>query len=506
MRSVLYWLLVASFLAFVAGEATREEYFWGKDEKGEKPDDEPVIVKEKGNAVAGDTFEGGSDLSATKSEREPVVVQRNKVVKKKKLAKKLKKKKKKKWAKKLKKKKKRAAATVPDTTDNQANDAGSPAAVFDAMNRGEPFTGAILNNLGVLAVLGAEGLKINEVDIAFKREDNGDLTTDIKLSLHFKRFYLTKLKLPKVGTHDYEILTRCKTGVDFKLQLRYDKSENEFAKLSDKLDDFDMACAGEESNPTPLYVKILQAQGSEKRLAGSMLRGIVGGGINLLAKLENMNINLINKVVDMGLSSGVIAPLNGQVANPWSRETVKSLAATGKQKAGPDAIKYILWEVLSGRETIDVLTSSSKLKDAKKAVGTGDKVTLYQPIVALKNVAFKKIAMNVRSFYGARGKKPGALEFTLDFDGFKCEVAHSWLPRFIGKRILGTLDLNEQRVSTRASITDDWKTEMDNDSGLNEWATGKLLNLIMPPDDPTPEETKDKTAFSQMKSYFGFKR
>merc|ERR1711937_880763 len=95
----------------------------------------------------------------------------------------------------------------------------------------------------------------------------------------------------------------------------------------------------------------------------------------------------------MGLSSLVIDPLNDEIANPWARETVKSLAAAGKQKAGSDAIRYIHWEVFSGREIIDVVTSSSKLKDADEAVGTGDTVTLYEPILALKDLTYKKISM-----------------------------------------------------------------------------------------------------------------
>eukprot|EP00505_MAST-04D_sp_SCG-Rhode-Island_P004817 Stramenopile-MAST_4_protein_4817 len=464
MRSILYLLLAACLLVFAVGDAAHEEFFWGKDGEGKKPDNEPVIVDENAHPTDGtDTVDGKDDGAVSKT----VDSQSN-----------------------------GDAKALPDLNVK---------AIFAAINRGEPFTGGIINNgyIDGLAVLGAEGLKVNEADIVFQRGDE-DLIADIKLTLHFKRIYLTQLKLPKVGTHDYEILTRCKEGVEFKLQLRYDTSEEKFAKLSDKLDDFDMACAGEESNPTPLYVKILKAQGSKKHLVGSLLRGVVGGAINLLAKLENMNINLVNKVVDMGLSYAVIDPLNDEIANPWARETVKSLQAAGKLKAGSDAIKYIHWEVFSGRETIDVVTASSKLKDAKDAVGTGDTVTLYKPVVALKSLTYKKIKMNVRSFYGAEGKKPGALEFTLDFDGFKCEVVHSWLPRFIGKRIMGVLDLNEKRVSTRASITDDWKTEMDNDSGLNEWATGKFLNAIMPPDDPTPEETKDKSAFKKMKSFLGF--
>ena len=149
MRSILYLLLAACLLVFAVGDAAHEEFFWGKDGEGKKPDNEPVIVDENAHPTDGtDTVDGKDDGAVSRT----VDSQSN-----------------------------GDAKALPDLNVK---------AIFAAINRGEPFTGGIINNgyIDGLAVLGAEGLKVNGRHCIPKRRRGFDCRHKVDLALQANLF------------------------------------------------------------------------------------------------------------------------------------------------------------------------------------------------------------------------------------------------------------------------------------------------------------------------------
>ena len=247
-------------------------------------------------------------------------------------------------------------------------------------------------------------------------------------------------------------------------------------------------------------IKLSKNQGKDSRffdrLRGKVLSAVANLGIKhqdsfVIKSLEDLTLDLL------------LDEVNKEVTNPWAKYTTKSLRKRGVTEAGPDSLSYILYQILQQYKNIGVVTANSKLLHLGPQV-TGKDKCLFKPVVTLKNFKFDQMTLKVNSYYHQKDPaRHGAHRVMFDFNGLQTEIKHAYVPSFIGKRILGVLELNDERIATRENYESQWKCDMKDGSVVNKWATAKILNIILPPKDvPREKESMFRRVSGTAKKVF----
>jgi hypothetical protein len=365
-----------------------------------------------------------------------------------------------------------ATASASDSSDGVWVDG-----LHEAINEGELFTGKVLRDDG--ATLGFNALALTETDLHLSRKDE-DTILKVGITISFQSIFVKNLEISGLGTHSYGIHSNCDMtmkngGVRAELELVYDSNMMKFEKPHN---DVTYYCKNDR-DAVPLYLKINKSEKKKKAgFFGKLIRGAAQGIVNLGLAIDK---KLKNPLMDRGkdlLMNLMVKEVNREVRNPWMKDTIKGLTQKGKFRAGDDGLRYDIWQVLQQRKNIEVLTADSKLKEIGSTRSTGAKATLFQPVVTVEDLAFEEMIFKLKSYYYA--SRRGAHKVMFDFNGFSAKLDHGFLPDFIGDRIMGAVALNDERVVTRKSINDPWKCAKENGGVINQWATSKVLNMILP--------------------------
>ncbi len=352
--------------------------------------------------------------------------------------------------------------------------------LFPAINKGKFYTGDL-----VPGSLAATKLGLLETDVVLKREKE-DTILEFASTITFDRLNLNSLEIPGAGTNNYVVRSKCnmgpKGGIRISMKLAYDMEK---AQFEDADNNFKIHCVGND-DIQPFSIKLSKNQGKDSsffdRLRGKVLSGIANLGI------KHQDSFVIKSLEDMALDL-LLDEVNKEVTNPWARYTTNSLRKRGVTEAGPDSLSYILYQILQQHNSIKVVTANSPLLHLGPQV-TGKDKCLFKPVVTLQNFKYDQVTLKVNSYYHQKDPaKHGAHRVMFDFNGLQTEIKHAFVPKFIGKRILGALELNDERIATRENYESQWKCSMEDGSAINEWATAKVLNIVLPPKD-VPREKK----------------
>lgn len=348
--------------------------------------------------------------------------------------------------------------------------------VFPKVNQGKFYTGPLVKN-----VLSTLNFGLKETDMKLRRHHE-DTILEFASTVAFDSFSLEQLAIPGFGKSDYIVKSNCGKGIGqgmrITLKVKYDSDKDEF---EDPKDAFKFHCVGDRKK-TPFKLALDRDQEVKgnwfNKLRGKVIAGVANIG------MKGKDSFIIRKLKDLGLEL-LLGEINKEVQNPYAKDTLASLKKKGVTEAGPDSVSYILYQILQQEENIQIVTSGSPLKKRQ-----GESKCLFEPAVTLENFKFKQMTVKLNSYYHQHKKQRGAHRIMFDFDGLETKIEHAYLPDFIGKRILGAFELNDERIATRKNYESQWVTRMDEGSVVNKWATSKLLNILLPPKKVPKEEDK----------------
>ena len=208
----------------------------------------------------------------------------------------------------------------------------------------------------------------------------------------------------------------------------------------------------------------------------------------------------------------LLPELYKHTSNPWQSKTRESLEEACRTKKsfctpGDDFFPYIVWQILSNKKIVHVISNKAELIPQTDALPDQHKTTLdcpYKIIADLEKLTFRTLNMQLTTSYAVNGvtefgTKPGSQLAVFDFGMLEASIKWFKMPNaFLGTlatSFFHKLDVNGKGAATRSDRSAEWQISGDLGSGLyrfvNMFAMKKLFSTLFPPL-KTPKTLKKK--------------
>ena len=359
----------------------------------------------------------------------------------------------------------------------------------NSVNSGEPFSGTFdePKSQGDNSVYGAKGLKMPHFGIHLK----ADRRTRIDLTLQFEFLYGSERHI------EFQIRPKCfsdENKVRAVIDLKYSDYQMQLEPIMKTLRFY---CISKQQSiredSLPFSVKVSDKISRVRLKSSAFLNQATS---NIQASYDGVWLR------DTFVHKFLLPELYKHTSNPWQNKTRESLEEACRTKKlfctpGDDFFPYIVWQILSNKKIVHVISNKAELIPQADALPDQQKTSLdcpYKIIADLEKLTFRTLNMQLTTSYAVNGvtefgTKPGSQLAVFDFGMLEASIKWYKMPNaFLGTlatSFFHKLDVNGKGAATRSDRSAEWQISGDLGSGLyrfvNMFALKKLFSTLFPP-------------------------